>query len=273
METEYLSKIKPYLIDMINDHKDTTKIKKSTEWEIQLYIHINFTSSKDTGETHTIYVWSDNTEIMISNKTDDIIKNLFESFLNNYQKEEQIMRGGSDFIFESVELLNYNHHKISLQRGKSYLKSPEWLKNKGATINPQNKNDSNSFQYVITIVLNHQNMGSHPERISNIKPFINQYNWEGIEFSEHQKDQKEDWKKLEKNNMTFDWKKFEQNNKTIALNILFVPHNTKTIRLTYKSKYNRKRENQVVLLMITNGKKWHYLALKSVRTPTGTIVL
>ena len=55
--------------------------------------------------------------------------------------------------------------------------------------------------------------------------------------------------------MTINWKKFEQNNKTIALNILFVPHDTKTIRLAYKSKYNRKRDNQVVLLMTTVGKK------------------
>ena len=69
--------------------------------------------------------------------------------------------------------------------------------------------------------------------------------------------------------MVIDWKKFEQNNKTITLNILFVPHNTKTIRLAYKSKYNRKRENQVVLLMITDDKKWHYLALISVRTTNG----
>ena len=55
--------------------------------------------------------------------------------------------------------------------------------------------------------------------------------------------------------MKIDWKKFEQNNKAIALNILFVPHNTKIIRLAYKSKYNRKRENQVVLLMIADSKK------------------
>ena len=51
-----------------------------------------------------------------------------------------------------------------------------------------------------------------------------------------------------------DWKQFEQNHVTIALNILFVPHNIKTIRLAYKSKYNQERENQVVLL-ITDGKK------------------
>ena len=55
--------------------------------------------------------------------------------------------------------------------------------------------------------------------------------------------------------MAIDWKKFEQNNKKIALNILFVPHNTKILRLAYKSKYNSKCENQVVLLMIADRKE------------------
>ena len=47
---------------------------------------------------------------------------------------------------------------------------------------------------------------------------------------------------------------------------MFVPHEEETINLAYKSKYNRERKNQVILLMITNGKKWHYIALKSERT-------
>ena len=47
------------------------------------------------------------------------------------------------------------------------------------------------------------------------------------------------------------------------MNILFVLHNTKTISLAYKSKYNHKRKNQVILLMITDGKKWHYLVVRS----------
>ena len=58
--------------------------------------------------------------------------------------------------------------------------------------------------------------------------------------------------------------KFEQNNQTIALNILFLPHNNEEIRLAYKSKHSCKRENQVNLLMITDGKKWHYLGVKRV---------
>ena len=59
-----------------------------------------------------------------------------------------------------------------------------------------------------------------------------------------------------------DWKKFESNNKSIALNVSYVPYNTEEIRHAYKSKYNLKRENQVILLMITDGKKWHYLAVE-----------
>ena len=50
---------------------------------------------------------------------------------------------------------------------------------------------------------------------------------------------------------------------------MFVPHNEKTINLACKLKYNRKRENHVVLLMITNGEKWYYIDLKSEHTDDG----
>ena len=39
----------------------------------------------------------------------------------------------------------------------------------------------------------------------------------------------------------------------------------------YKSKHNHIRKNQVVLLMITDGKKWHYTALKSEQAEDGFI--
>ena len=42
-----------------------------------------------------------------------------------------------------------------------------------------------------------------------------------------------------------------------------MPHNTEEIRHACKSKHNLKRENQVILLMITDGEKWHYLAVKT----------
>ena len=58
-----------------------------------------------------------------------------------------------------------------------------------------------------------------------------------------------------------DWKKFERDNKTIALNILFTPHN-----VAYRSECKHKRKKQVILLMITDSKKWHYLAVTNTST-------
>ena len=89
----------PYLRDKINDHKTT----QSGEQKIQLNMYVNFISSKDTEETRTLCVWSGNEEIRLGNQTDDIINKLFESFFDNYQIEEQIIRGGSNFIFKSVD--------------------------------------------------------------------------------------------------------------------------------------------------------------------------
>ena len=185
-----LYKIIPYLGDLLNDHKAIKN--ESNEWKIQISMRVNFISFKDTGEIRTIYVWSDNEEIRSGHETDHIIKGLLNSFLNNYQQEEIALIEGNDFVFESVELLSYTFHKTSLKRGKSYIKSPEWVLNKRAIINRNNK-DSKYFQDSIIVSLSHQNIENHPERVSNIRPFVDQYNWEGIDFPAGIKD----WKKSE----------------------------------------------------------------------------
>ena len=120
---QYLCKIMPHLHDLINDHKAIRN--ESKEWKIQINMSVNFVSSNDTGEIRTIFVWSDKEEIRLGNEADDIIKGLLNSFLSNYQKEETILRNGSNFVFESVNLLSYHFHKTSLKKGKSYIKSPE----------------------------------------------------------------------------------------------------------------------------------------------------
>ena len=134
---------------------------------------------------------------------------------------------GSEFVFDSVDLLHYHIQKISLKISGLYVYSPKWLRNKKSTINPKN-NEGKCFQYAVTATLNYQNIKKNPQRILKIKPFINQYDWKEIDFLSHKKD----------------WKTFELNNKSIALNILFVPYNSEKIRLAYKSKYNTMRENQ-----------------------------
>ena len=125
-------------------------------------------------------------------------------------------------------------------KNQSELYSLDWLRSKKEAI----INGDSDFQNALNDALNYQNIETHPERISKLKPYINKYNWEGIDFPAGPKE----------------WKKFERNNKTIALNILFIPHNTKTIRVAYRSEYNNKRKKKVILL-ITDGTKWHYLAI------------
>ena len=78
---------------------------------------------------------------MIANETDEVIKQLFESLLQKYQKGLEESMKGSDGVFHSVELLHYKCIKISLNRGGSYIDSPHWLKSKKATINPKNNDE------------------------------------------------------------------------------------------------------------------------------------
>ena len=83
------------------------------------------------------------------------LKRVINSFLNNYQKEELILRNGSNFVFESVGLLSYHIHKTSLKRGNSYTKSHKWIANKKAIINPKNVDDR-CFEYYIVVALHHK---------------------------------------------------------------------------------------------------------------------
>ena len=61
---------------------------------------------------------------------------------------------GSDFTFNGINYLYYDLNRITISKGGSYIESPKWLKDKKCTINQK--------------------------RISKIKPFIDNYNWNDI---------------------------------------------------------------------------------------------
>ena len=213
---------------------------------MQLSAEISFISLKPgSHETRVMYIRSDNEEFMSGDDTNEIIKLLFESFLQRFEEDLQNKMRGSEFEFDGIIFFNYSFNKTSIYISGTYIDSPKWLKDKKSTINPKN-NDDKCFQYAVTLALNLDNIDNHPERISKIKPFINQYNWKDIDFPPTNKD----WRKLELNN-------------DIALNILYILHNTKKIQLAYRSKNNLTCDKQVILLMITGGEKWHYLAVKN----------
>ena len=69
----------------------------------------------------------------------------------------------SDFSFDCVLLLYYKYHKINFKRGGSCIDSPDWIRNKKATLNPINKKDNKCFQHSITVALNHAEIGKHSQ--------------------------------------------------------------------------------------------------------------
>ena len=96
---ECLNIIRPYLNDIINDHKT------QSEWKTQLTMQINFISSKDSAETRTMHTKSHNREIMMGNERDEISKKVFDSLLQKCQEGLEESMRGIDFILYSVDLL------------------------------------------------------------------------------------------------------------------------------------------------------------------------
>ena len=97
---------------------------------------------------------------------------------------------GSDFVFESVELMDYKLHRVRLRRGGSYIKSRKCLENKKAIINPKNKNDDECLRWSTICALYYsETMKKEFENIfKNIKH-------EYKDFSS----QKRDWEHFEQN--------------------------------------------------------------------------
>ena len=114
------------------------------------------------------------------------------------------------------------------------LNSSGWLQGKNDVIK-----NNNNFQNALNDALNYHTIENNPQRISKLKPYIDNYNWEGTKVPAESKE----------------WQKFEQNNDTIALDVLYVEQYTNKITPAYKSKYNNTSKKQVVywwLVMVEN---------------------
>ena len=179
---EHLALIEQYFGELIDYYKN------KGEWKVQLIADINFISLKPgSDETRVMYTKIDNIEIRIDDDINDVIKELFKSLLKRYQENLQEKMRRSEFGFDGVNLLYYDFNRIRLNKGGSYIEPAKWIKDKRSIINPKN-NDYKCFQYAITVALNYDKINRNPQRISKIKPFIEQYNWKDIEFPATSKD-------------------------------------------------------------------------------------
>ena len=87
----------------------------------------------------------------------------------------------SSFTLDHITHLDIDFHQLELTRGGSYIELPDWIALKKAVINPKNK-DEECFRWAAIALLHHEEIGKDPQRITKLKPFADQYNWEGLEF-------------------------------------------------------------------------------------------
>ena len=69
-----------------------------------------------------------------------------------------------------------------MNHGRSYINSPDFVKNRKATINLINKKNSKCFQYLVTVALNHEEIRKDLRRRTKVKCYIDKYNFEGTNF-------------------------------------------------------------------------------------------
>ena len=146
----------------------------------------------------------------------------------------------SKFVFDEVIWMDIDFHRLNLTRGSSYLPLPKWLASRGAIINPKNS-DMECFKWAIIAALRWEDIGDHPERITKLRRYEDEYDWGGIKFPAS----------------TGDIKRFESRNE-ITLNVLAFKNEK-----VYICRKGKEYDRVANLMLITNNNNKHYIMIKS----------
>ena len=170
---------------------------------------------------------------------DEIVSAMIEHM--KQQIENPALRD-SKFVFDGVIPMNIDFHRLNLTRGSSYISLPEWLAKKGAIINPKNS-DMECFKWAVIAAMKWKDISDHPERISKLKRYEDDFDWSGVKFPAS----------------TRDIKRFESRNE-ITINILAFER-----KKVYICRRGKEYDRVANLMLITEDNKKHYVAIKSLR--------
>ena len=175
------------------------------------------------------------TSVYRGSETDEIVDGMIANM--KFQIENPALLN-SRFVFNEFLYLDVNFHQLNLMRGSSDLPLPDWLARKKAIVNPHN-NDEECFKWSVIAV---EKVGmKDPQRVSNLRKFMDNYDWSGLEFPVSIKD----------------IGKFETRN-NISVNVLAVEG-----RDIYIHRKGRRMDREINLLMVSEDGINHYTAIKS----------
>ena len=140
-------------------------------------MNITFLSFTDVETRPIMHSKGDNVENMRGNDAYDTIEELISTFMQRYQEGLETKMKGSSYTFERVGSLQYHFHKVTLNRGSSYIPPFDWILHKKSTLDPHNTEDNRCFSHAMVLALNDENIANNPQKIANLIPFIANYNW------------------------------------------------------------------------------------------------
>ena len=136
--------------------------------------------------------------------------------------------------------MDIDFHRLNLTRRSSYIPLPDWLAKKGAIINPKNS-DMECYKWAVIAAMKWKDIDNHPEMISKLRRYEDNFNWDGMKFPASIRD----------------IKRFESRNE-ITINIL-VFEDKKAYICRKRKEYDRVAN----LMLITDNRKKHQVVIKS----------
>ena len=178
------------------------------------------------------------------------IERLVDLMINHMREQiENPALINSRFVLEEVLFMDVNFHRLNLTRGGTHLPLPKFIERRKAVINPQNQ-DNNCFKWSVIAALHNSEIKSHPECISYLRKFESMYDWSDICFPTSLKDIKK-----------FKFRNF------ILINVMGLEDREIYICRKRARSFIYKEVN---LLMVSEGDKWHYTAVKSLSRLLGS---
>ena len=224
----YFARTRKFLIDLLN--KETTNRAVRS----QATIWIRFT--RDGVEMVNLAFNSRMMTVYNLNDKNEIVTAMIEHMAQ--QVENPALRN-SKFVFDRVLYMDMDFHRLNLTRGSGYIPLPDWLVKKAAIINPRNS-DMECFKWAVIAATKWEEIDRDHQQISKLRRYENDFDWDGIEFP-----------------VSFrDIKRFESRNE-ITINTLAVED-----KKVYICRKGEEYPRVADLMLITDGNKKHYVAIK-----------
>ena len=153
------------------------ELKTRTSARIQTTVWIRFIRDDKEGQERVQLAFNSlMTSVYRGSEMDQIVDRMIDNMKLQIENPALL---NSRFVFDEFLYLDVNFHQLNLTRGSSYLPLPDWLVRKKAMVSPHN-DDEECFKWSLIAA---ENIGmKDPQRVSNLRNFMDNYNWSRLEF-------------------------------------------------------------------------------------------